>query len=205
MRLLSSGIPSLLLITLAFFVTVFSNAQESTTAEPVTTTPEESETVDLDATNDDQTSGFFPAEEVEAKKAEAAETTEPDDVAEATETAASKTAAEEKVVAPLQSGPFVDLLGPQLLSLEMLDATSAQLQPHYTNDALRGKKVVGLYFSADWCGRKSVDYSGVRCCLFAKLIISMHGACSIAHDATVHANSLTNICFVSFLFCSFLH
>lgn len=52
--------------------------------------------------------------------------------------------------APLQVGPFIDLLGPQLLSLEMLDATHAQLVPHHTNKALNGKKVVGLYFSADW-------------------------------------------------------
>ena len=54
--------------------------------------------------------------------------------------------------APLQTGPFIDLLGPSLLSLEMLDETHAQLVSQYTNDALRGKSVVGLYFSADWCG-----------------------------------------------------
>lgn len=54
--------------------------------------------------------------------------------------------------APVQTGPFIDLLGPSLLSLEMLDETHAQLVSHYTNDALRGKSVVGLYFSADWCG-----------------------------------------------------
>ena len=53
---------------------------------------------------------------------------------------------------PVQSGPFIDLLGPSLLSLEMVDASSAQLVAHYTNQALNGKKVVGLYFSADWCG-----------------------------------------------------
>ena len=46
-----------------------------------------------------------------------------------------------------QSGPFVDLLGHQLYSLEMIDETQAQLVPQYTNDALKGKKVVGLYFS----------------------------------------------------------
>jgi thiol-disulfide isomerase/thioredoxin len=53
---------------------------------------------------------------------------------------------------PLQSGPFIDLFGPVLLSLEMLDEKHAQLAPQLTNDALKGKKVVGLYFSADWCG-----------------------------------------------------
>jgi hypothetical protein len=51
---------------------------------------------------------------------------------------------------PVQAGPFIDLLGPHLLSLEMVDPTHAQLVPHYTNEALRNKKVVGLYFSADW-------------------------------------------------------
>ena len=59
---------------------------------------------------------------------------------------------EETEELPMQSGPFVDLFGPVLLSLDMLDETHAQLAPHLTNDALKGKKVVGLYFSADWCG-----------------------------------------------------
>jgi thiol-disulfide isomerase/thioredoxin len=53
---------------------------------------------------------------------------------------------------PQQSGPFIDLLGPSLLSLEMVDETHAKLNTHYTNEALAGKKVIGLYFSADWCG-----------------------------------------------------
>ena len=51
---------------------------------------------------------------------------------------------------PAQSGPFVDILGEVLLSLEMVDETHAQVHQHYTNEALSGKKVVGLYFSADW-------------------------------------------------------
>ena len=51
---------------------------------------------------------------------------------------------------PVQAGPFIDLLGPTLLSLEMIDEQTAQFKQHYTNEALRGKKVVGLYFSADW-------------------------------------------------------
>jgi hypothetical protein len=51
---------------------------------------------------------------------------------------------------PVQAGPFVDLLGDTLLSLEYLDETSAQYKSLNTNDALRGKSVVGLYFSADW-------------------------------------------------------
>ena len=58
----------------------------------------------------------------------------------------------ESVELPIQSGPFIDLFGPTLLSLEMTSETTATLNEHLTNDALKGKKVVGLYFSADWCG-----------------------------------------------------
>lgn len=53
---------------------------------------------------------------------------------------------------PIQSGPLVDLFGEQLLSLKMIDETHAQLETHYTNEILAGKKVIGVYFSADWCG-----------------------------------------------------
>ena len=60
--------------------------------------------------------------------------------------------ATEEAATVAQSGPFIDLLGEQLLSLEMVDETSAQVHQHLTNEALAGKKVVGLYFSADWCG-----------------------------------------------------
>jgi hypothetical protein len=52
--------------------------------------------------------------------------------------------------APAQTGPFVDIFGEVLLSLEMVDETHAQVHQHFTNEALRSKKVVGLYFSADW-------------------------------------------------------
>jgi hypothetical protein len=51
---------------------------------------------------------------------------------------------------PVQVGPLVDLLGPKLQSLQMVDEQTAQIVEQYTNDALNGKKVVGLYFSADW-------------------------------------------------------
>jgi hypothetical protein len=53
---------------------------------------------------------------------------------------------------PTQTGPFIDIFGDVLLSLEMVDETHAQVHQHFTNEALAGKKVVGLYFSADWCG-----------------------------------------------------
>lgn len=67
---------------------------------------------------------------------------------------ADETTAEsaESVVEPVQKGPFIDLFGPQLLSLEIIDETHAQFVANYTNEVLSGKKVVGIYFSADWCG-----------------------------------------------------
>jgi len=62
----------------------------------------------------------------------------------------------EKVVVqeekPVQVGPFIDLFGPELYSLELLDESRAKLNVNYTNEVLAGKKVIGLYFSADWCG-----------------------------------------------------
>mmetsp|Transcript_10982 Transcript_10982/g.31257 ORF Transcript_10982/g.31257 Transcript_10982/m.31257 type:complete len:274 (-) Transcript_10982:1058-1879(-) len=61
---------------------------------------------------------------------------------------------EEQVLAedPVQSGPLVDLLGEQLYTLKMVDETNAMIIANYTNEILAGKKVIGLYFSADWCG-----------------------------------------------------
>ena len=56
---------------------------------------------------------------------------------------------------PPQSGPFIDIFGEVLLSLEMVDDTHAQVHQHFTNEALGGQKVVGLYFSADWWVSKS--------------------------------------------------
>ena len=91
-----------------------------------------------------------PPESVESESTEDA--TASDDSAAS---AASAAAAEEEKAVPAepeQSGPFIDLLGSHLYSLEMIDETQAQLVPQYTNEALVGKKVVGLYFSADWCG-----------------------------------------------------
>jgi len=54
--------------------------------------------------------------------------------------------------APVQAGPFIDLFGENLLSLKMVDESHAQIETHLTNEALAGKKVIGVYFSADWCG-----------------------------------------------------
>jgi len=69
-----------------------------------------------------------------------------------TATASATDAKQEESAPPVQAGPFINLFGPKLLSLEMLNETSAKIGEKYTNDALDGKKVVGVYFSADWCG-----------------------------------------------------
>lgn len=69
-----------------------------------------------------------------------------------TDDANTTTTEENEQSVPVQSGPFIDLFGDTLLSLEMIDETKAQLHVHYTNEALAGKSVIGLYFSADWCG-----------------------------------------------------
>lgn len=84
------------------------------------------------------------ASEEEAPLEEAPAETESSSATNDTDTSATE--------APVQSGPFIDLLGSTLLELEMIDETHAQLVQRYTNDALNGKSVVGLYFSADWCG-----------------------------------------------------
>ncbi|KAL3763222.1 hypothetical protein ACHAW5_005489 [Stephanodiscus triporus] len=71
---------------------------------------------------------------------------------ETTSTDSESTKGSQAISPVVQSGPFVDLLGDLLISLEMIDETKAQVHQHHTNVALDGKKVVGLYFSADWCG-----------------------------------------------------
>lgn len=92
-----------------------------------------------------------------AADTDSAETAGADDTAATTETAAEEADAtsteQAEIAAPaVQSGPYIDLLGDVLLSLEMVDDAHAQVHQHNTNEALSGKKVVGLYFSADWCG-----------------------------------------------------
>jgi hypothetical protein len=120
-----SHILTILLLRLLWIASV--TADEATVAE-------DGELLDLDTTTEE-----LPVEKVE-------EPSEPASTDAVTEEV-SEDADQEAVV---QSGPFVDLFGPNLLSLEMIDDTHAQLQPHLTNDVLEGKKVIGLYFSADW-------------------------------------------------------
>ena len=74
----------------------------------------------------------------------------PDDSQSVDATDDKAAATEEQPI--VQKGPFIDLFGDSLLSLEMVDETHAKLNTHYTNEALANKKVIGLYFSADWCG-----------------------------------------------------
>lgn len=73
-----------------------------------------------------------------------------EDAATSTSTEEATIDLDEAAAPPVQAGPLIDLLGPSLLSLEMVDETHAQYVQHTTSDALRGKKVIGLYFSADW-------------------------------------------------------
>lgn len=57
---------------------------------------------------------------------------------------ASKTEEIKPSSPPVQKGPFIDLFGPTLLSLQMVDETHAQLEQHLTNEALSGKSVVRM-------------------------------------------------------------
>lgn len=69
----------------------------------------------------------------------------------ASQEAATQSEAAEETAEPVQSGPLIDLLGPKLQSLDIDEtAQSATVKEHYTNEILAGKKVIGLYFSADW-------------------------------------------------------
>lgn len=70
----------------------------------------------------------------------------------AADEATDETAQETEAAEPVQSGPLIDLLGTKLESLKINGDGTAQVMEHYTNEALASKKVVGLYFSADWCG-----------------------------------------------------
>lgn len=55
--------------------------------------------------------------------------------------------------ATIAVSPFVDLFGPKLMYLAPSDdGKSVQPQSKATDEALDGKSIVGVYFSADWCG-----------------------------------------------------
>lgn len=92
--------------------------------------------------------GIFEFKNLVVVGQETQETTTPETTTESAPEAEEQVAKDE----PIQVGPFIDLFGSQLYSLELLDESRAQLKANYTNEVLAGKKVVGLYFSADWCG-----------------------------------------------------
>ena len=149
--------PQFLLLLLLFLAISWSsfpvlnmvNGQEvqeetTTTTGEAAASVEDEEVVDLDASAE-ETSNESAADDAPAEEEPVATDEQSGSSTDTQEPPASAADAP-----PVQTGPFIDLLGPQLLSLQMVDETRAQLVPHYTNDALRGKKVVGLYFSADW-------------------------------------------------------
>jgi len=85
---------------------------------------------------------------VEAKTCEVPK----DESGEANAESAKEQANSKAEEAPVQAGPLIDLFGEKLLSLKRVDESHAQIETHLTNEALAGKKVIGVYFSADWCG-----------------------------------------------------
>ena len=116
---------------------------DATTAEEIPEPVAEEVVVDLD----EETATADATEEEQATQ-----TTETTAEAETETTQQSQETASAAAEPVKQSGPFIDLFGGSLLSLEMIDESTAQFKEHLTNDALAGKKVVGVYFSADWCG-----------------------------------------------------
>lgn len=99
-----------------------------------------------------------PASSTTTTDSDAAATDEAPGIEE-TEAKQTETADEQ----PVQSGPFIDLLGPNLLSLEMVNENQARVVQNLTTDMLTDKKVIGLYFSADWCGPVSNIESKEAC------------------------------------------
>jgi thiol-disulfide isomerase/thioredoxin len=123
------------------------------TAQDISVSEEESITEDKSITQDTTTAQahVIPPTEASAAPIDATEA-----VSETPQETEQETTEEQEypttATPPVQTGPLIDLFGQALLSLELIDEQHAQLEPHYTSDALRGKKVIGVYFSADWCG-----------------------------------------------------
>lgn len=156
--LLLSAVTLLTVLTLSCAPLLFAYAQETATTGAIT----EEDVTDLDDVGDamaDLMEDMLDGDEIVTtiEDTTAAESCD-DEAAAATAAAtseqveqqATKTTTTEQQAPPTQSGPFIDLFGDVLLSLEMVDETHAQVHQHYTNEILSGKKVVGLYFSADW-------------------------------------------------------
>lgn len=61
--------------------------------------------------------------------------------------------AEAPYSATAATGPFVEMFGEQLYKWEINEAGTEQtLMEFNTDDLLKDKKVIGVYFSASWCG-----------------------------------------------------
>jgi hypothetical protein len=130
------------------------DTEASTTAATVATAP----TVD-DASPSGPFEDFVDLDD--STTAQSAEAVSDDKTVASTETSAGATPKIEQLdeqqqqqqeQAPpqdiVQKGPFIDLLGPTLLSLVLTGENTARFEQNLTNDALSGKTVVGLYFSA---------------------------------------------------------
>lgn len=158
----------LILVLLSLVAIALTNAEQasntdlSSVAETDLPTTEKLDAAECDATPTDQEvlngtndDGSGATELANDPPKAVEESTEPDldPPADGNKSDADKAEVKEEApVEPVQVGPFIDLLGTKLLSLNMVDKTHAQMELHYTNEVLSGKKVIGLYFSADWCG-----------------------------------------------------
>lgn len=87
------------------------------------------------------------ASSAKAESADEQSTSPADSSSQSTVSSASTTTA----TVPEPTNPLVDIFGPKLLKLEINEAgNQATIQEELTADALKGKSVVGIYFSADW-------------------------------------------------------
>ena len=147
-------------------------------AAAATEEEEEEEVVDLDEASDaTTTTTTTAADNTDAATSDAA----PDTTATAEDTAAAATKTKEES-APIQKGPLIDIFGPTLYSIKMIDESRAKIEAQNTNEALDGKKVIGLYFSADWYVRSAPVF---LCCVsFVARLFAASPFCCCMH---VHA------------------
>jgi len=154
--------PLILVLFLLIFLTSQTNAQDAASTESSLVAEKDTPTTEaLNSTESDPTTAAPDTTTDEEESCVADTAADDSDGGEtndlADENLSEANAEEEKKedpvqVEPVQAGPFIDLLGTKLLSLKRIDETHAQMEVQYTNEALQGKKVIGLYFSADWCG-----------------------------------------------------
>lgn len=126
-------------------------------SEVVSTPPESAAAEEVVVDDSEAAAAAAAEEETSAGAATAAETSEEGAAAEERtgepeEGAAAEERTRRAAEAPAQVGPMVDIFGEQLYTFEFLDEKTGKIDARSTNEALAGKKVIGLYFSADWCG-----------------------------------------------------